>query len=252
MNPLKIIKPLLVKYEPEILMAIGISGMTFSTIWGVKSTVKATKMVEDEEKRTKNKLSAKDVIKLTWKLYIPVVAMTAVSIPCIITGNRVASKRYAALATACTLSEEALQEYQNKAKEIVGEKKDQAIRDAVAKDQIGNNQPSQNNIFITGDGDSLFYEPLSGRYFKSSWNKLSKAANELNRTATSSMEGYVQLNTWYEAIGLSDTELGDIMGWDLRRGVKSLIDIEMSSNVTKDNVPCGSIEYINKPTHLDY
>jgi hypothetical protein len=248
MNPLTVVKPFFKNHEPEILLSMGITGLLFSTIWGIKATVKATKIVMEQP----TKPTTKQVIKLTWKLYVPVVLSAAASVPCLIASNRVSSKRYAAVATAYTISETALQEYQEKTKEIVGEKKESQIKEAVSKDTIEKTyQDGKNNIVVTGDGDSLFYEPLSGRYFKSNWNKIAKAANELNKDAISSMSGEVDLNSWYDAIGLPRTSLGDEIGWNLRNGVKSLIDISISSSLTPDNVPCGAISYNNNPDKLD-
>jgi hypothetical protein len=250
MNILSTIRPFLSKHEPEILMSMGICGLIFSTVWGVKATVQATKMVEKKESDTNKKLGVKDIVATTWKLYIPVVASMIVSVPCIIASDRVSSKRYAAMATAYTLSETALQEYQDKAKEIVGEKKDKEIKEAISKDNVDKTYTGNNQIIMTGDGDSLFFEPLSGRYFKSNWNTISKAANELNATAMSSMEGEISLNDWFEALNLPRTDIGDSIGWDIKFGPKHLIDIEISSHITKDNIPCGAIAYNNQPKPL--
>ena len=75
-------------------------------------------------------MTVKETFKLTWKLYLPVALSTVASIPCIVMSNKVSNKRYAALATAYTISEAALQEYQEKTKEIVGEKKAKQITEA--------------------------------------------------------------------------------------------------------------------------
>jgi hypothetical protein len=251
MNPLDMIKPFLLKHEPEILMSMGIAGLVFSTLWGVRATVKATKIVEDKKANSSTKVTNKDIVKMTWKLYIPVVVSAAVSIPCIIASNKVSNKRYAALATAYSISTTALQEYQDKVKEVVGDKKDKQIRDEISKDQVAKTYKGPEQIIITGDGDTLFFEPLSGRYFKSNWNKISKAANELNSEAMSGMEEEIRLNDWFDKLGLGDIELGENIGWNLRRGVKSLIDVDMGSTVTKDKVPCGVISYVSRPEKLD-
>ena len=136
-NIFKTIKPFMTKHQPEILMSMGIGGMIFSTIWGIKATNRAKDIITNAQDKEYNKayhvvstdpyiLTNKDKIKLTWKLYIPVVVSMAVSIPCIVAGNRVSNKRNAALAAAYTLSETVLQEYQEKTREIVGEKEIQS------------------------------------------------------------------------------------------------------------------------------
>ena len=111
-NPIKFVKPFIAKHEPEILMGMGISGLIFSTAWAIRATIKATKEVENY-KNSKNidKITFKEGFKLTWKYYWPVAASIIVSVPCIIAGNRVSNRKYAALAAAYTISETALQEY---------------------------------------------------------------------------------------------------------------------------------------------
>lgn len=250
-NPIKYIKPFMTKHEPELLMAMGISGLVFSTVWGIKSTFKAAKIINNyKETYGKDKIDVKEAIKLTWKSYLPVVVSTAVSIPCIIASNRVSTKRYTALATAYTISETALQEYQEKTKEIAGEKQAQKISESVSKDQIDKTYSGTNQIIMTGNGESLFYEPLSGRYFKSSWNEIQKKANELNSEAMHNMSGVTTLNDWYDKLGLEQTDVGDTLGWDMTYNTTSMIDISISSHVTKDNIPCGAIYYNKRPTVL--
>lgn len=250
-NPFKAIKPFMVKHEPEILTGMGVSGLIFSTIWGIKATISAVRAI-DNYKAEKNidKITFKEGFKLTWKSYWPVVAGVVISIPCIIAGNRVANKRYAALATAYTISETALQEYQEKTREIVGEKKAREIQESIDADRIKKTYKGENQIIMVGNGDSLFFEPLSGRYFKSNWNDISKAANELNAQALSGIPGEITLNEWYDRLGLENTEIGDFMGWSLTDNPTGLIEVEISSHITKDNVPCGAISYRRQPTKL--
>ena len=248
---LKTIKPLLSKYEPEILMGMGISGMIFSTVWAIKATKKATRILDNKKvELNKEKLSAKEIFVEVWRLYLPVVVSSVISVPCIIAGNRVSNKRTAAIAAAYTLSETALQTYQDKTRELVGEKKEKDIHEAASKENVGKTY-SGSNVILTGDGDSLFFEPLSGRYFKSSWNKILKAANELNAEAVSGIFGEITLTDWFSKLGLNKTEVSGTTGWTLKDGVKGLIEIQIDSSLTPDDIPCGSIYYKNRPKPLN-
>lgn len=252
-NPLKVIKPFMSKYEPEILMGMGISGLIFSTVWAVRATFKASKAIKDyKDSKQIDKVTPKEAFKLTWKFYWPVAASTVLSVPCIIAGNRVSSKRYAALATAYTISEAALQEYQDTTREIVGDKKAKQIQESIDDKKVDETYKGGNQIIITGNGESLFFEPLSGRYFKGNWNDISKAANELNADALSNMSGQITLNEWFNKLGLEDTDIGDTLGWELNSDPHNLIDIEISSHITKDNIPCGSISYKIQPKLLKW
>jgi len=246
-NILSTIKPFMAKHEPEILMSMGISGMIFSIIWGIKSTSTATLLIEAKKKElNRDKLTVGEVIKETWRLYLPVVLSTAISIPCIIAGNRVSNRRNVALAAAYTISETAMQEYQDKTRELVGVKKEQEIHEAASKDLVKKTYPGS-QILATGDGESIFHEPISGRYFRSNWNKILKAANELNASAITDISGNISLTDWYDKLGLSGTDISDDMGWTILNGPSGLIDIQIDSVLTPDDQPCGSIHYNTKP-----
>lgn len=260
---LKTLKPFVVKHQPEILIGMGIAGMIFSTVSAVKATVNAQKAMQNykadgyingdykfiDGKRKDQTLTKTDVIKLTWKYYIPTAISMAISVPCIIAGNRISNTRNMALAAAYTISETALQEYQDKTRELIGPKKEQEIHEAVSKDIVDKSY-GKSQILLTGDGESLFHEPISGRYFKSNWNKILKAANELNADAITDPFGQITLTQWYNIIGLEGTSMSDDMGWTIMNGVSGLIDIQVDSVLTPDNTPCGSIHYNNRPKML--
>lgn len=251
-NIFKTIKPFIAKYEPEILMAMGISGMIFSVVWGIKATAKAVRRIDlrKQELQT-DKLTTTEIVKTTWKLYLPVAISTAISIPCIVAGNRVSNKRNMALAAAYTISETALQEYQDKTKEIVGDKKYESIQESISADKIQKTYTEgTHNITMIGDGDSLFFEPLSGRYFKTNWNRISKAANELNANALASMSGEITLGEWFDILGLGPTDLDNTLGWTIADGKQGIIDISIDSVLTPDNQPCGSIRYNTYPKKI--
>ena len=97
---------LLVKKSPEILIGVGITGMISSTVMAVTATPKALILIEAEKsKKEVDILSAKDIVKVTWKCYIPAVATGILGAGCIIGSSAVNAKRNAALAAAYTLSE---------------------------------------------------------------------------------------------------------------------------------------------------
>lgn len=251
-NIFKTIKPFMVKHQPEILMGMGIAGMIFSTVSAVKATRKAERILLDRELLDPHtKLTKIDTIKLTWKYYIPTAISMAISVPCIVAGNRISNTRNMALAAAYTISETALQEYQDKTKEIVGDKKYEAIQESISSDKIQKTYPDGiQNITMIGDGNSLFFEPLSGRYFKTNWNRISKAANELNASALGDISGTITLNEWFYILGLEGTVLGNELGWTVMDGKDGIIDISIDSVLTPENQPCGSIRYNTMPKKI--
>ena len=238
----------LTKYSPGILTGIGIAGMIGATFMAVKATPKALYLIETKKEESEvEELTPVETIKICWKYYIPATLTTVLSAACLIGASTVSAKRNAALATAYSISEAALREYQEKVVEVVGEKKEKAVRDAVAKDQIDRDPVTKSEVvIIDSNSNTLCYEPLSGRYFKSTIDKIKKAEIKLDRQMIQEM--YVSLNDFYWEIGLDETDLGDKMGWNLSKGY---MDLSFSSQLADDGTPCAVIVYGIPPVY-DY
>lgn len=232
----------LVKRSPEILTAIGISGFIFSGISAVKATPKALRIIDQKEMDENRRLSKPEVVCATWKCYAAPVLTGVLSAGCIIGSNRIGAKRRAALMAAYTISETALKEYQEKALEVVGKKKEQEIRDAVAKDKIANNPVSGKEVIVTGKGESLCFEPLSSRYFTSDIETIRRVVNDLNREMRDAM--CISVNELYDALELRHTELGDSLGWNIEKGY---IELDFSTQLSEDGRPCLVIGHRNAP-----
>ena len=238
----------LTKYSPGILTGIGIAGMIGATFMAVKATPKALYLIKSKKEESEaEELTPVETIKTCWKCYIPATLATVLSAVCLIGASTVSAKRNAALATAYSISEAALREYQEKVVEVVGEKKEKAVRDAVAKDQIERDPVTKSDVvIIDSNSNTLCYEPLSGRYFKSTIDKIKKAEIKLDRQMIQEM--YVSLNDFYWEIGLDGTDLGDKMGWNLSKGY---MDLSFSSQLADDGTPCAVIVYGIPPVY-DY
>jgi hypothetical protein len=237
------------KHSPEILTGIGIAGMITTTILAVKATPKALELINEEryyrDQNEEEDISKLDAVKLCWKCYIPSAVTGVVSVACLIGASRVSLKRNAALATAYKLSETALTEYREKVIETIGEKKEQNVKDQVAKDRIEQNPVSKNEVIVSEKGNTLCYDVISGRYFKSDIEKIKRAENDLNKEILHSMCGYASLNDFYEEIGLPSTSLGDELGWN----TSSLLDIDFSSQIADDGTPCIVVNYEVAPRY---
>ena len=245
---IKSVERVLTKYSPGILTGIGITGMIGATFMAVKATPKALYLIETKKEEAEvEELTSVETIKTCWKCYIPAALTTVVSATCLIGASTVSAKRNAALATAYSISEAALREYQEKVVEVIGEKKEKAVRDAVAKDQIERDPVTKSEVvIIDSNSNTLCYEPLSGRYFKSTIDKIKKAEIKLDRQMIQEM--YVSLNDFYWEIGLDGTDLGDKMGWNLSKGY---MDLSFSSQLADDGTPCAVIVYGIPPVY-DY
>ena len=134
--------------------------------------------------------------------------------------------------------------YKDKVVETIGENKEKRIRDKVAKKKIEENPVTQNNIIMTGNGDTLCCDMFCGRYFKSDIEKIKKAVNIINKKLLS--YGYLSLNEFYDEIGLPSNDLGEELGWNINDG---LIEVYFGSHLTDNGTPCLTIEFENAPTY---
>lgn len=118
------------KHSPEILTGIGIAGMITAAVMAVKATPKALTLIEKKKNEMDtNELKTVDTVKAAWPCYIPAAVVGSISVACLIGASSTNLRRNTALATAYTLSESTLKEYQEKVVEIVGKKKEQAMQD---------------------------------------------------------------------------------------------------------------------------
>ena len=265
-NLFKTIKAGTMKHSPEILTGIGIAGMITTTVLAVKATPKALRLI-DAKKRdifdnldpedipgnstdyTEVSLTPLEVVKTAWKTYIPVAVTCVASVTCLIGASSVNAKRNAALATAYELSKTALSDYKEKVVETIGEKKEKTIREKVAQKKVDENPSGKSEVIITGNGDVLFLEPASMRYFKSDIESVRKIINDLNYRMTTGMEEYISLSELYDEIGLSHTVTSDDMGWNIYKD--GPIDIDFPAAKTDKGEPCLMLEYNVSPRY-DY
>lgn len=250
----KKMKILIIKHSPELLTGIGVAGMVTSTVMAVRATPKALILIEEEKNRIDKEngpdhdpvksLAPVDVIKVAWKPYVPALVTGTMSIACIVGASAVNYRRNAALATAYTLSETALSDYRKKVIETIGEKKEQAVQDAVAKECIEKDPVRSKEVILTGKGNTLCYDCTSGRYFRSDIDKIRKVVNELNRQMRDEM--YIPLNDFYYEIGLPRIDIGDDLGWNIDSGY---IEPVFSTQLSEDETPCLVIAYTVGPRY---
>lgn len=233
------------KNSPVLLTIIAVGGVIGTGIFAQRGTIKAMQIVKNIEKDSDaDKLTTKEVIQATWKCYIPAGLTAAATIACIIAATTIGYRRYAALTGAYTLTTKAFEEYKNKVVEQIGTNKEQKVRDEISADKIRENPVSDNEVIVTGKGDILCYDSLSGRYFKSDIEKIRQLVNELNQTLLRDDE--VTLNDFYDGLNISHSEIGNQMGW---RSEKGLIEVNFSSHLNEQGDPCLVIGYDVQPRY---
>ena len=226
-NTLKSLQKTMRKHSPAILTGIGIAGMAAAAVMAVRATPKALRMVDDREIEDEKRLTTSEIV---------------------IGASSISARRNAALVTAYTISETALKEYKDKAVEVVGPKKEQAIRDAVAKEQLEQAGVPERKFIPTGRGETPCFDPLTNTCFKSDIETLRRAENTLNKRMRDEVK--VTVNEFMQEIGLEpcDSSIGETMGWDIDKGY---IDLDFSSQLV-DGVPYLVIGHHVPPTYLGW
>jgi len=243
-NTFKNVTKVLKKHSPEILTGIGIAGMVVAAVTAVKATPKALRLIDEKEIKDGKRLNNAEVFKTVWKCYIPAAVTGVCSIGCIIGASSINARRNAALTAAYAISVSDLKTYKEKALEVVGDKKEQAIRDAVAKEKIAKDPVVNKEIIMTGSDETLCYDVLSGRYFMSDIEKIRRAVNEVNRNMRTEM--CVSLNDFYYEIGLPEIRLGNYLGWNIEKGY---MEVMFSSDLAADGTPCLVVGYSSPPEY---
>jgi len=215
----------------------------------VNATPKAMDLIEDEKFRRKTEyeeeeevlhpkpMTRMDIVKVAWKPYIPTTIMGSATIACIIAANTINMKRNAALTGAYLLSETALKDYKNKVIEKIGEKEEKLLRDDMAKDTKKKTKMDDKNIIITGNGNYLCLDVTSGRYFRSSVDKIKKAENDINKRLLTTMT--ISVNEIYEYMDLDAVDLGNEYEIDVNKD--GYVEFQFGSCITDDDEPCITV-----------
>lgn len=245
------IKDITIQNAPRICVYLGLVGFTKTVVDTYLVSGEIKKDIENYKKsKNKEKLNVIDYTKATWKHTVPLFVKTIASGGLIIAGDHMHNKRTVALAAAYSISASTLSDYKLKIKELIPDEKVKELEDKVAQAKVDNNPKEDRSVILTGDGDFLIYEEITGRYFKSNWNKVQLACNELVGSALGQVTPCITVSDWLDALGIPTTIYSDNIGWPIYKGNNHRLYITASSALTEDNKPCISIHYENLPEAL--
>lgn len=239
--------------SPTILSGIAVGGVIATVILAVRATPKAVEAIAQarddkalEEVRrheldNDTVLSVPEIVKCSWKFYLPAALSGAATVACIVGANTLGARRYAALAGAYTLVDTTFREYKDKVVEQIGAVKAQKVTDAIQQAQLEENPPVASQVIITGGGEVLCRDSLTGRYFQSDIERIRKAQNDLNASVIRDM--YASQNDFYSLLGLDHVAVGDELGWNL----ENLMELTFTTLLAEGNKPCLAIGYQRLP-----
>lgn len=180
-------------------------GVVVTTVLAVKATPKAEEKIRDIPKKENEELSKKEIIKATWKVYIPTLLVGTATIGCIIGSNSLSRKQQAALAGAYVVLAKNYKRYKDQVIQFFGEDADKKVKDAIAKDEVENERrPVSSDV-------CLFYEEHYGEIFQRSMLEVLSAEYEMNRRFITN--GEVPLNDFYDLLALDHRLDTEELGW---------------------------------------
>jgi Family of unknown function (DUF6353) len=241
--------------SPAILSGIAVAGVIGTAVLAVKATPKAMerieegkfyKLADDPEADKKGPfITNVEIVKATWKFYLPAALSGAATIACIVGANTIGARRNAALVAAYALADQTFREYKEHVLEEIGELKERKIHDKMMADHMEKNPPKDGQIIMLPGGDHLIFESISGRYFRSDIEKVRRAENEFNQNILTGNVGYASLNDWWDLLGLEPTPMGDELGWNFER----MLVLRFTSHLNAcTSEPCLAIGYQDLPT----
>ncbi len=226
--------------SPEILAALGASGVITTAYLSGKASYQAALMIDKEESVAGTHFDTKERFKertqLVWKLYIPTAVSGTLTIACIVASYKGTGRRTAAAVTAYSLTERAFAEYRDKVVEEIGKSKEGKIRDKVVQERITNN-PNTKEVIIVGGGQVLCCELYTHRYFRSDMETLRKAQNDINGMVVNEL--YVTLDEFYDIIGLPHTAVSSNTGWNSDK----MMELIFTTALAEDGEPCLAFDY---------
>lgn len=232
--------------KPGILLGLGIGCMIMSTIEGIIYAPDARDAIEEKKKELDvERLPVGELVKTGGPFMVPSIISGVAGVSCIMASTNKMINIGAAAMAASTLAETTAREYREKTKEIVGAKKEQQIRESLAADAVARNPKGNREVFITGKGDHLCMEKLTGKYFRSNVDELNRVKNILNDKLNHS--DFLSVNEYCYALGISPTKLGDERGWLRGQG---LLEFRFDTALSSDGEPCLVLDVEQKPQDL--
>lgn len=251
MNPLKALKHLMkrgamttVNHTPEILMAVGTGAFVGTVVMAVKAAPTIENEFDEARSIAKFKYSDKprQIIYISTKMApicAPTVLMGAASLACFFGAHKIQVKRQIALASVYSMASKTLDSYQDKIIEKFGEDEHKNIIDRILEEEEPIKDVGEDPDIYEGHGDTLVYDRVTGRYFKSSPERIREAEGLVAKRMMDEM--IVPLNYFYEELGLDDVSfIGEAIGWDFE---KCKLDIQFRSTLDECDRPCLVIIY---------
>lgn len=233
--------------SPQILTGLGVAGTVTTVVLttragyrvGMDASTQYHEALREGEPLPEHLLDLKHVVKTYWNEFIPAAVAGTATITCIVAANHIGTRRTAAIAAAFKLSEKLAEEYKDRVVKTLGARKEETMRAELAKERMEKSGGTE-TIIVVGS-EVLFYDELSGRFFKNEMERVRKAVNDINYHVNNYL--HASLTDFYEKIGLARTGFSDSVGWN----TDELLDVTYSATML-DGRPAIAISFNTNPT----
>jgi hypothetical protein len=235
--------------SPGILTGFAVAGAVTTAVLAGKAGYSAALIIRDELDERSSRpgnyaetyvdlLPPKERLQLVWKEFIPAATVGVTTITCVIGATQISTRRTAAIAAAFKLSEELAAEYKDRVVKTLGAKKEEDMRAELAQDRM-TRTGGGDTVIIVGS-EVLFYDELTGRFFKNEMERIRQAINEINHQINNFY--HASLTEFYEKIGLSGTVFSDEVGWNS----DELLDVQFSATLLEGK-PAVALSFRTTP-----
>ena len=234
---LKTAQTFILRNSHHILTGLALLGVVAS----VALSVRADRIMHEWDIDEFKRLTKEQRIMIYAKIYAPPAIAILATGACIVGAHSISVKRESSLLLAYEGTRQMYDRYRATVQDRLGPEEKEIANKAASMAE-----PVPRETIIYGEGDCLFYDAYSGRYFKSTVNKIDRVVNELNYTLLREM--CVSLNEFYAGIGLEGISLGDQLGWNEQRQ----IEVHYGSRVTEEGRACIVLDFVIEPTERWY
>lgn len=181
------------------------------------------------------KLTKKEVVKRTWKCFIPAAIATVMTLSSIVIGNYISIKKIAGLSATVGFLVADRNNIEQLARDKLGNEAVDNIKGAVFKKEpkekvVVKFVPTE--VIETGKGGLLCRETFSGRTFRSSEEAVDEAFSNLYEELL--RYEIATLSDLYRFFGLDATEFGDMMIWEHSSVASNISEYGVAYSVRKE------------------
>ena len=230
----------------SILTGFAITGVITTGIFAGKAAIKAEKVLEE---LSEEDLDKKEKLKTVAPIFMPAIVSSIATIFCICATHSIDTQRQMALMSAYSLSEHAMKSMED----TLSDKKLKQVKEQIFEEDVKKNPPRQEEMYDTGKGKTKFRDGIFGGDFVGDIEHVKSVFNKYNKMLNDGDIVYVNDLRW--DLGLPQTEMGSILGWDCGQLDEMLTSVILERDL--QDVSEGDVDNIfvisyNRPTILHH